>query len=406
MEATDKSNKVNYSMYKLEVKLKQHTPLIHFQHDQEGATLRASEVKPKLDRFIINKLREEQITIEHIKSTHDALDYKIKIKSDKLKTYTIHDRYPLFFGNMGDGERKEFRYCNGYTKIEFQTFHEEIIKYLKRYLVEFFLCNNFGTRQSKGFGAFFFDNSDPLYQSPWQTQLMDYRFIVNVSKDLTNQWKTLFEYIELFYKTLRSGLNICNKEGNSAFYIKPIIFKYAKERGLQWDKKTIKETYLARDLSAQQLLHPDEELADVIHYKQDSDENQKYIFKDLLGLSSDEKWRSYEGKVRKKSVTKSVERFKSPIFFKPFRISEDSFNVFFKSIEIPKDYLGHEFIIKFNGHSNLTLPVYHDFDIDKFLNYAIFGVDLTELLGAPNYIGHPKFKMIQDMFAQIRGGYE
>ncbi len=40
-------------MYKLEVTLKQHTPLIHFQHDQEGATLRASEVKPKLDRFII-----------------------------------------------------------------------------------------------------------------------------------------------------------------------------------------------------------------------------------------------------------------------------------------------------------------------------------------------------------------
>ena len=27
--------------------------MIHFQHDQEGATLRASEVKPKLDKFII-----------------------------------------------------------------------------------------------------------------------------------------------------------------------------------------------------------------------------------------------------------------------------------------------------------------------------------------------------------------
>ena len=36
--------------------LKQETPIIHFQHNQSGATLRATEVKPKLDRFIIKKL--------------------------------------------------------------------------------------------------------------------------------------------------------------------------------------------------------------------------------------------------------------------------------------------------------------------------------------------------------------
>jgi hypothetical protein len=47
-------------MYKLKFTLKQHTPLIHFQHDQAGATLRATEVKPKLDQFIIEKLLMEQ----------------------------------------------------------------------------------------------------------------------------------------------------------------------------------------------------------------------------------------------------------------------------------------------------------------------------------------------------------
>lgn len=35
--------------------LEQQTPLIHFQYDQPGATLRATEVKPKLDKFIIKK---------------------------------------------------------------------------------------------------------------------------------------------------------------------------------------------------------------------------------------------------------------------------------------------------------------------------------------------------------------
>lgn len=39
----------------LKYKLKQITPMIHFQADEVGATLRASEVKPRLDKFITDK---------------------------------------------------------------------------------------------------------------------------------------------------------------------------------------------------------------------------------------------------------------------------------------------------------------------------------------------------------------
>ena len=49
------------SNFKLTFKLKQHTPLIHFQHDQTGATLRATELKPKLDRFLVEKFKKEKI---------------------------------------------------------------------------------------------------------------------------------------------------------------------------------------------------------------------------------------------------------------------------------------------------------------------------------------------------------
>lgn len=42
--------------FKLSIELKQHTPLIHFQHEQTGATLRATEVKPTFDRFILSRL--------------------------------------------------------------------------------------------------------------------------------------------------------------------------------------------------------------------------------------------------------------------------------------------------------------------------------------------------------------
>jgi len=83
--------------------LKQHTPIIHFQHEQEGATLRATEVKPKLDRFIMEKLtgkiaheaaaefkrrallREGEDAKPEWKNwlvgngQHPALDYKVRI---------------------------------------------------------------------------------------------------------------------------------------------------------------------------------------------------------------------------------------------------------------------------------------------------------------------------------------
>ena len=48
---------------KLEYNLKQQTPMIHFQakdgNCEEGLTLRASEVKPKLDRFIRQCYKKE-----------------------------------------------------------------------------------------------------------------------------------------------------------------------------------------------------------------------------------------------------------------------------------------------------------------------------------------------------------
>ena len=46
-------------MHTLYFTLKQHTPLIHF-HDQDEATLRATEVKPKLDKYLIKVMGGEE----------------------------------------------------------------------------------------------------------------------------------------------------------------------------------------------------------------------------------------------------------------------------------------------------------------------------------------------------------
>jgi len=168
-------------MYKLEVKLKQHTPLIHFQWKEEGATLRASEVKPKLDRFIIQKLggekrwyqegRKEYHKVNKKDSfedledyekgywiakankwligngEHPALDYKMRIEAEASQKLEVSQKRPMYFG-----KNRSVFYQN--TKLIIFSFYKEVIETLKGKLSEFFFLTNFGSRQSKGYGCF------------------------------------------------------------------------------------------------------------------------------------------------------------------------------------------------------------------------------------------------------------
>ena len=45
---------MQFENYKMTIKLLAQSPMIHFQGKIDGATLRGSELKPKLDRFLIS----------------------------------------------------------------------------------------------------------------------------------------------------------------------------------------------------------------------------------------------------------------------------------------------------------------------------------------------------------------
>ena len=47
-------------LIKLDFTLEQIVSMIHFQGDEEGATIRATELKPKLDRFLYRKLASDR----------------------------------------------------------------------------------------------------------------------------------------------------------------------------------------------------------------------------------------------------------------------------------------------------------------------------------------------------------
>lgn len=104
-------------MHKLTITLKQHTPLIHFQHDQDGATLRASEVKPKLDRYILSRLTPEQRAQGEndgwIKRKNDKvwLDYKMKIEDVPSNVFTMNTNQKKKYTN-GDKKKDEKKHKN------------------------------------------------------------------------------------------------------------------------------------------------------------------------------------------------------------------------------------------------------------------------------------------------------
>lgn len=189
-------------MKTLKVTLKQHTPLIHFQHDQYGATLRASEVKPKLDRFIIAhafnneyerckhylvgykfsqkdseeaRREDEEKLNRNLKqkfkdSNYKSLNYKIAVHTNgsslSVKMESAKDRrtnktlnkleaYPLVLSNMGKSIKESVNFVQ-YDTVDIVIIVrcEQLYNTLKDNIETFFALTNFGQRQDKGFGSF------------------------------------------------------------------------------------------------------------------------------------------------------------------------------------------------------------------------------------------------------------
>lgn len=246
-------------MYKLEFTLNQHTPIIHFQHHQDGATLRATEVKPKLDRFIIEKLTDlkDDTAFRKFKENkewkswlvgngeHPALNYKLhfsvktsineydrkslkefeKIKTDrdgrpkykldrekKIKKddygIEIYERgygFKGFFGNMDkETDRKEL-IIEDSISVSFYIMDNGLKNEIDRYFKEFIFVCNFGTRSSKGFGSFYLQDEVPNAKENY------YSFFdvpINKNMNLYERQSVLFDRINMFYAALRSGINI------------------------------------------------------------------------------------------------------------------------------------------------------------------------------------------------------
>lgn len=396
-------------MRPLTIFLKQHTPLIHFQHQQSGATLRATEVKPKLDRYLIRRLGgweniDRSWKANAAAENNRALNYKLKIQSSRNNTPVNPDRIAKgYFGNMGDDNAAKYLVESTVPlELSIQCFLPDLRTRIEENLRDFFLTHNFGTRQNRGYGSFAIDGE------LGRPSTANYSF--RVYSDYYHSFQSTdlalitLEVIDWFYKSLRQGINHGTFRGNFIpyLYMKPMLFQYAASRGVQWEKKTIKEWFFDGQLEAQQENHhPEDDAPDPLQFSSP----HKRLVRDLFGLSSEQTWMNYPGRNNRPSITKddptkTIERFPSPIRFKPIQHPDDDFmTVYFWYEPIPDVYRQASFKIKKDAQPNHHEPmkVWEEFDLEAFFTFAFAEGRLENSISVHHHNG----RVLEDLLIQI-----
>ena len=412
-------------IHKLEVKLKQHTPLIHFQHDQEGATLRASEVKPKLDKFVLTRLcnGDYKSGTDYAKTKgwlvgkgdHMALDYKMKIvlSGEKeeflLASYIRRDDINVL-GNQGINaisgtsffaqEKQNGEVCRsraprdnwariekkgilaGNIHITMISADIDLIEALSTHIQTFFAATNFGTRQSKGFGCF----------SVLEVVLDDK--IINLD-DIEYLLKRVFKFV--YKKQLGPNSNMSNvlstinndykllKSGRTRPYAKSKLMLYAERLNpnIGWDKKFIKANTNGQFLNENNI--PYELKCEVQHRQAAYTHKNSYIYyRAVLGLAEQFEFlldNPPQNNPRNKMIVKvkneEINRYQSPVIFK---VSDDA--IYLAGNEVSMDVLDKpfDFLVNFQNDSGYeNEPVDQDnpirtpneFSLSEFIEFAI-----------------------------------
>lgn len=365
--------------------LRQETPIIHFLHDQPGATLRATELKPKLDRFILNDFQTffpEKAELHS--SAISALRSVVEEQTPSL--------YKVFVSQTGEAAEPQFFYCESYTKrdergtlpnqlkrtlnlpnlavlspspffanndkrsnndldalrfavkwpgdiqVTIKTWDSDINSLIKAALPLLLCCENFGMRQSKGFGGFTLKN---MPQNTFE-ETVKAAFVFSAYKNSSANYEVLFKTIDDTYKSLRS------KPPSDSH-----LRDYFAEKNVEWEKSTITQKIVKRNRD----FTPDDEVRFVrallglpgLHdYPQVKPEKPKVLIKDDSNLKE------------------KADRFGSPILFKSF-----GQKLYLLARPVPHEMLNRPFRFYIGNNPDTeraeTIHTPLEFDIKDFL---------------------------------------
>ncbi len=353
----------NTKLYHIE----QYTPHIHFQHNEDGACLRASEVKPKLDKFICNYLKHNNY-ISNEKKLPDgwvlkeengrspALNYKLSIVGQGLMDKPEWPKYSSYFGNMGVKDNHEKKECvyykdgltltvscpNNKTLSEGED-SKSLMDIIDYCLPAFFRFNCFGTRSTKGWGAYGVKNRevDENYLKHFVDAYYEIRIPNKMSTDNIPGANAL-EAIKTLSNMIKGGINFKG-------YYKGRIYCYFLEKKIRSDKAYMKN-YLFENAD------------------KDTLSEYRYV-RAMLGItdSIEFKDRERKGKVLISDSKGEIARFNNPVHFIP-----NANTIIILPTEINDALSGREFILtQGRRKGNLKTPNLKngEFSLEEFLDW-------------------------------------
>lgn len=393
---------IKFNGCRLEMQLEAQSPMIHFQNRQPGATIRATEVKPKLDRFILRGLqkttgkdiRELRGDSEYggifTDKDHEALNYRMQLDASG-QPYSIVNvgdtrahEYDIFYGNTAEMRRahKELRGIFSNPKLTILCFNEKLRSLIEKYIGEFFLVTNFGTMQGKGFGSFAPAGLLPAggqLDTGIQAEIARYlkaatgsarcycmRFgaVPSGQQEKNDYCNRIFGEIKSFYSIMKSGQNFSG-------YSRAYIYQYMHVRGTDNRNNAgdvsidNEKAWMKQNGISPALAKPENE-----RRTDRKDENPRYV-RALLGTAGAVTYQaSFENRRDRTTVqitdmgTDKLERVASPIFFKIVGNV-----VFITAREVPDEIYDREFAFsnKENGRkATIKTPSRDDFKSGKF----------------------------------------
>lgn len=341
----------------------QQTPMIHFQHDQSGATLRATEVKPKLDKFIINKLGGKAGVDENwfIGDT-DALNYKMQISAmgeQESVEIGFKTDYDIYYGNMGNSALKK-KGVKGNAKMTIVCVNNELRNFIDNHIAEFFVVTNFGAMQNKGFGSYTVENKT---LKPWDVPNYLKQYYGAKKCYCFSGGNNPFAAIKTIYGMMKSGVNFYE-------YQRSYLFLYMhNEYEIGNEKAQLKKEKLAPSIGKN---NGNIDRADV-----NKNNHAPYYVRALLGVCDHIEFLNEIGNRRntttvmiKNCDNKKIERLNSPIFFTVI-----DGRVYFVAERINENIYGAEFEFRTpKGSMKLAVPSKEKLGenfIDDFLEYSV-----------------------------------
>ncbi len=338
---------MSYSFQK-EFTLIPQSPLIHFQPELNGATLRATEVKPKLDRYIF-KHRENVPDAWKNRKTPTALNYKLRIIcSEPTEPIPLGYRtdYDIFYGNMGDGPKKMGVMAK--AKLIVTSFNSDLLKYIDKIIGDFFIVTNFGTMQGKGFGSFVVEGKD--FTPVHICAVLKNEYNAAHCYKFSTRSQGVFKQIKTVYSLMKSGVNFRS-------YRRSILFDFMHEKyDMGNEKAWLKQNGIAPAIG---------------NNNEQKDEESRYV-RALFGITDGVEYKNppYKNlKVKIKEKSKEISRLNSPVFFKVINN-----NVYYVGMKINREIYGKAFEFSSTmGSGTIHVPteseIGKDF-MDEFMQYA------------------------------------